>query len=146
MAAVQVRDILDSIAGFYRRLSELCTTARQNTQGERLPYLLEYIAAHELQLATSVEQFEETAESGLLDTWLQFGADESLDGILAQLNIQSDMPEDDIVREVLNVDSKLIALYEALAGETSSPHVEELFEGLAQMQEARERQLARAAR
>jgi rubrerythrin len=84
------------------------------------------------------------SEASLLDTWLQFGAVETLDGILGQLKLTPEMTEDDILAAALKVDTQLIALYEELAGESSVPHVRELFEALAKMQEARERQLARA--
>ncbi len=109
-----------------------------------MPYLLEYIAYHEGQLGTGIGEFEENAEECLLDTWLQFGADETLDGILKQLKLTPAMTEDEVLAAALKVDAQLITLYEELAGESSVPHVRELFEALAKMQEARERQLARA--
>lgn len=146
MASVQVRDILDSIRTFYGCLSDRFKQAQQNVQGEQLPYLLEYIAIHEGQLGTGIEEFEENAEDGLLDTWLQFGSDETLKGILDQLELNSDMNEDEVLAAALKVDTQLISLYQELAGESSVPHVRELFEALAKMQEARERQLARAIR
>ena len=144
MASVQVREILDSIRTFYGRLAERFKEAQQSIQGGQLPYLLEYIAIHEGQLDTGIEEFEENAEDGLLDTWLQFGAGETLDGILQQLKLTPEMTEDEVLAAALRVDTQLIALYEELAGECSVPHVRELFEALAKMQEARERQLARA--
>ena len=144
MASVQVRDILDSIRAFYGQLSERFKQAQQSVQGDQLPYLLEYIAIHEGQLGTGIEEFEENAEESLLDTWLQFGADETLTGILNQVELTPDMTEDEVLAAALKVDSQLISLYEELAGESSVPHVRELFEALARMQEARERQLARA--
>ena len=70
--------------------------------------------------------------------------DETLTGILNQVELTSDMTEDEVLAAALKVDSQLISLYEELAGESSVPHVRELFEALARMQEARERQLARA--
>lgn len=146
MAAVQVRDILNAISRFYQRLSRLFASAQKHARGERLPYVLEYIVAREKQLATSLEQFKETANPGLLDTWLQFGAEETLTEMLAQIDIPANMAEDDIVGEVLKIDAKLITLYEALAKKTSVLHVRELFESLANVQEARERQLAFAMR
>ncbi len=144
MASVQVRDILNSIRTFYGSLSERFREAQQTIQGGQLPYLLEYISIHEGQLGNGIEEFEENAEASLLDTWLQFGAVETLDGILGQLKLTPEMTEDDILAAALKVDTQLIALYEELAGESSVPHVRELFEALAKMQEARERQLARA--
>ena len=144
MASVQVREILDSIRAFYGRLSERFKEAQKSIRGGQLPYLLEYIAIHEGQLGTGIEKFEENAEDSLLDTWLQFGAGETLDRILQQLKLTPDMTEDDVLATALDVDAQLIALYEELAGESSVPHVRELFEALAKMQEARERQLARA--
>jgi len=144
MASVQVRDILDSIRAFYGQLSERFRQAEQTIQGGQLPYLLEYIAIHEGQLGTGIEAFEENAEDTLLDTWLQFGADETLKDILQQLKLTPDMSEDEVLAVALRIDSQLIALYEELAGESSIRQVSELFEALAKMQEARERQLARA--
>lgn len=56
------------------------------------------------------------------------------------------MTEDDVLAEASRVDHRMIALYRELSGESSVPHVQELFDGFAKMQEARECQLARAIR
>lgn len=146
MSSVQIRDILESLRSFYRQLSEQFTLERQRVSGGQLPFLLEYIAAHEKQLESSVEEFEESTDAGLLDTWLQFGADEALENILSQLDLHEGMAEDDILAAALQVDDRLIALYRQLAGESSVPQVQDLFDGFTNMQEARERQLARAIR
>ncbi|MBI1314876.1 hypothetical protein GC176_26570 [bacterium] len=144
MPSVQVRDILSSIQRFYHELASRFRQAQKNVQGERLPYLLQYIAIHEGQLGTGIEEFEENADMCLLNTWLQFGAEESLNGILQRLDLKQGMTEDEILAAALQVDTQLIRLYDELAGESSVPRVRELFEALSRMQEARERQLARA--
>lgn len=144
MAAVQIRDILKSLRTFYGQLSERFALQQQRVSGEKLPYLLEYIAAHEKQIAAGFREIETSTDPGVLDTWLQFGADETLQNILSQLDLHEGMTENDILAAALQVDDRLIALYRELAGESSIPHVQELFEGFAKMQDARERQLARA--
>lgn len=146
MPAVQIRDILESLRTFYGQLSERFACEQQRVSGKQLPYLLDYIATHERQLEAGVERFEESAGAGLLNTWLQFGAGGALEMILSQIDLHEGMTEDDILAEALQVDDRLIALYRELASESSVPHVQELFDGLAKMQEARELQLARAIR
>lgn len=146
MSAVQIRDILRSLQSFYVQLAGRFSAEQENANDEQLPYLLAYIADHEKQLAEAMQKFEGSADAGLLDTWLQFGADETLEQILKQVDLQKGMSKYDVLASALKVDGQLIALYEALAGESSVPHVQELFENLASMQDARERQLARAIR
>lgn len=142
MPSVQVRDILDSIRGFYGELSDRFRAEQQRLDGEPLSYLLQYLSVHEQELEQSIAKFEDDADAAVLDTWLQFGADDTLDEALKGLDLHPGMTSDDIVGEALKVDTRLIELYKELAGESSVGHVSELFEGLARMQEARERQLA----
>ena len=146
MSSVQVKDILCSIRRFYASLAEAFEDALPEATGEQIPFLLEYIAHHEKQLQDFCEDLEEESDPGVLNTWLQFGAEESLDQILAGLDLHAGMDEDEILGEALKVDSKLVARYEQLAGESSVLHVQDLFEDLARLQEARERQLARVIR
>lgn len=146
MSAVQIRDILNSLRNFYVQLAERFAAEEENVNDEQLPYLLEYIADHEEQLAAGIEKFKQSADARLLNTWLQFGAGESLEQILKQVDLHEGMSKYDVLAKALRADGQLIVLYEALAGDSSVPQVQELFESLASMQEARERQLARAIR
>lgn len=142
MAAVQIRDILKSLRTFYGQLSERFALQQQRVSGEKLPYLPEYIAAHEKQIAAGFREIETSTDPGVLDTWLQFGAVETLETILGQLDLHDGMTENDILAAALQVDDRLIALYRDLAGESSIPRVQDPFDGFAELQKARERQLA----
>jgi len=146
MSAVQIRDILNSLRNFYVQLAERFASEQENVSDQQLPYLLEYIATHEKLLAAGIQNFAESADAGLLNTWLQFGAGQTLEQILNQIDLHEGMSKYDILTKALNADGQLIALYEGLAAESSAPQVQELFGSLASMQEARERQLARAIR
>ena len=147
MPSVQVRDILESLRTFYSRLAERFSRERTQAEGERLQILLECIANHERQLESGIAQFEdESADTGLLDTWLQFGAAETLDQIIGELELDCEMTESEVLASALQVDSKLVDLYEELGGETSVPDVCEFFQNLVKMQDARTRQLAQVMR
>ncbi len=145
MPSLQIRSILDSFRNFYGELAECFQSQVVSSTGQQLPYLCQYIAEHEREIQKAIDNFEnETADEALLDTWLQFGADETLRRILDELELRAGMTEDDVIGEALKADAKIIALYRELAGESGVPDVRELFEGFANMQNARTRQLARA--
>ncbi|PQO43923.1 hypothetical protein [Blastopirellula marina] len=144
MPSKQVKDILDHVRAAHQQVKKVCDELRGHEPDARLQLLLEYIGRHEEAFNTALQLYEQDARGkGLLETWLQFSADEAIDEDFAALRLSEGMQADEIVQQVLDFDAKLVALYRDLATSTSSEHVQELFNDLAQLEEDKERQYAR---
>ncbi|QDV20520.1 hypothetical protein Pan153_51950 [Gimesia panareensis] len=80
---------------------------------------------------------------GVLETWLQFSSDEIIDDAFQEVDLHLGMPPEEIIRNVLLLDTKLVKLYRDLANSAPVPRVQELFVDLIQMEEGKEHQYAR---
>lgn len=145
MASQQVRQILDSIRSFYHELAERFQQQCEHEKDEQLQLLLEHVAKREEGLSECLKQFEDDADNGLLDTWLQFGAD-SLTDILREATLEDGMSRDDVVEVAMRVDRRLIEVYRELSGECAVPHVCDMFADLIRLEEGMQRRLATSLR
>lgn len=140
----QVKDILDHVRAAHQEVEKACDQLRGREPDDRLQLLLDYIGRHEAAFNSAVQRYEQDARGkGLLETWLQFSADEGIDEELQALNLHTGMTAEEIVQQVLDFDAQLVTRYRDLAASTSSEHLQELFKDLAQLEEDKERQYAR---
>lgn len=144
MPSTQVKDILEHIRAFHHRIGEYYADLSQNKSNERVELLLKYLARHEENFNESLGKYEKDAAQGVLETWLQFAADDTLDEALQPIDIPESMAADEIIRYAMTADKKMVELYRELAASTAAPRVRELFESLIVMEEGKDRQYAKS--
>lgn len=144
MPSKQIKDILDHIRAVHHELNKVCHQLSAGEPDERLRLLLAYIGRHEESFNIAVRRYEKEASARtVLDTWLQFTADESISEAFRELDLHPGMTAEEIVEQVLSFDTKLVDLYRDLAESTSSSQVRDLFSDLLQMAEGKQHQYAR---
>ncbi len=144
MASRQVRDILDNVRKAYHHLAEQFEDRSEIEQDERVQALLEHFSRHSENVNHTIDQYEDTAEEGILDTWIKYADDHSAERLARGLELRPDMTIDEIIAEALEFDRTLIISYRAIADSTAAPRVSEAFESLAVMSESEEQQFARS--
>lgn len=143
MPSRQVRDIVDHVRSYHRNLSQQLDFFDKQIDkavAPRLEMLINYMARHEQNFEKLLTKYESEASSRVLNTWLKFVPDESVDRALMHLNLHTGMDADEILGVVLNFDKSLIALYRELADETPLTDVHELFTDLMKMEDSKDRQ------
>jgi rubrerythrin len=146
MPSKRVKDILEHIRSFHHRIGDRYANLSEHESDERLVLLLKYLARHEENFNECLGRYEEDAAKGILETWLQFAGDDTLDEALQRVDLTEDMDVDDIIRCAMSLDKKLVELYRGLADATAAPRVRELFENLIEMEESKDHQYARSIR
>jgi rubrerythrin len=144
MPSKQIRDILDYVRKFHCCLHDFYEACGEETEDERVKALLDYMGRHEGNFNKALARYEETAAQGVLDTWLQFAPDETLNQAFKKVELTPGMSPDEVIQVALDLDKTLLTLYEELAQSTSAPHVKELFMNLLQMEEGKDHQYARS--
>lgn len=138
----QVKDIVDHIRSYHRALAKRLKESSQHEADPRLRLLLEYMSRHEQNFETALARVEQVAAKGLLNTWLKFVPEETVETALQQLEIRDDMDADEILATVLSFDKKLTDLYRELADTAPTPTIQELFSSLLEMESSKDRQFA----
>jgi len=131
MTYEQVRDILERIRSFHRRLRDALEEARSTSKDERTQFLLEEIRRDEQAMNLALAKYQRHGVVNVLDTWIQYVPDEDARRLLRETNFNSDMNPDEMFARKSRIDQALAELYQRLAEQSSATQVVELFEGLA---------------
>ncbi len=145
MPSRQVRDIVEHVRFYHRNLSQQLDSFDKQldkSANPRFEMLVSYMARHEQNFEKLLAKYESEASRRVLNTWLKFVPDESLDRTLKHLDLHNGMDADEILGVVLKFDKSLIELYQELADETPLPEVHELFTDLLKMEDSKDRQYA----
>lgn len=145
MANIRVREILDQVKAFHRHLAQVYRNLGEEAAQARVKMLLEYMAAHERRLETSLAEYEKGAAEEILDTWFEFTPDLSRCERLETVSLHPEMTVDDVTQAVLSFDRCLGEYYKQLAELSPLPAIGELFDNLMTQEESEGRDAARAA-
>jgi hypothetical protein len=134
----QVREVLDRMRKFHRRLRDALDEPGSRTKDLRSEYLLGLARREEQEMNQAIARYErDGASAGVLDTWLQYVPDGKAAEELREIDFTPDMTPDEIVEEKDKFDQNLAKFYRQLQVQTSIPRVSELFGQLADMTERR---------
>ncbi len=108
MPSKQIRDILEHVREFHRSLHDFYEECSEETEDERVKALLDYIGRHEGNFNEALARYEETAARGVLDTWLQFAPDETLNQALKKVEFTPGVSPDEVIQVALDPNSQMI--------------------------------------
>ncbi len=142
----QVRDVLNEVVVFYRRLRDFYDELAEQTDRERVRMMLDYMSRHAAHFETTLAEYDRQRGQSLLDMWMQFVPSERALKVPKAETLHGDMTVDEVVELALRMDEELAAFYEEAARLATVPEVQELFERLGEQQEdERERLKVNAA-
>ena len=143
MAVEQIRAILDHVRDFHEQVSEYYHRLADAAGQTRVRLLLDYMAQHEQRLADSMAEYEASASSQILGTWLQSTGQTDIRDSLHDFEIHPNMSVDEVTEIGLGVHQSLVDLYRNLAESAEPESVRELFASLWQMEEKESQQFSR---
>lgn len=140
MAFHQVKDLLAWIHEFHQKLSEQYTRLAELQQDERMKMALVFLADRERRMQEGMVAYLQDADEGLLSTWLidsqEFVHPRVLERIPDCLGCQDIHA---ILANVMTAHQTLKDMYRLRAELSSIPQETELFERLAEQQDAEAR-------
>ena len=142
MTYQQVRDVIERICYAQRRLRLSLEQPDAWITDERTRLIFHTLEEEEQSLQEALARFGAEGEPKVLDTWIQFVADEQLDNSLDSIEFDPGMSADEVVAEKQKFDQALAELLEQLKNSVTLPRVEELFSSLLQHVETRSSQQA----
>lgn len=142
MSYLQIRDILEHLKGYYRRLSNLYEEVSETTDDERIRLLLQYMGRHERNLSRAVARHERAGAEGVLNTWVQYEFDKGIDEALQEAEMHPNPSVEEIIRFSRKIDQAFVDFYRQMAQYTDSPRIQELFESLLDLEQGKEEHYA----
>lgn len=140
MAFRQVKDLLVWIHDFHVRLGEQYAQLAEEQQSERMRMALTFLADRERRMSSAMLAYLEDGDEGLLTTWLidsqEFGHPSVLERIPRCMGCHDTR---DILANVMTAHQTLKDMYRLRAELASIPQEIELFEQLAEQQDAEAR-------
>jgi len=119
------KKIHEGIRGFYERLSD-------QTEKQRVQMLLEYLKGHQKELEDTLEDLKSQASQDVLDAWLQYRPEPSVEQMLPDMEFKPEMSVDELLQAALSIDDALITYYRRIAENTEFQEVKEVFASLAE--------------
>ena len=131
----QVREILEWIQAIHEHLAQRYTELADQSTGERITLLLQYLADHESALQNAVQAYETDAADAVLNTWLDQTPKLELPASFAQLKIDLQQANVmDIVQLAVKSHDYLIGIYRELSSLTAAETVREAFANLLELE------------
>jgi 4-hydroxy-3-methylbut-2-en-1-yl diphosphate synthase IspG/GcpE len=141
----QTKDVLDHVVKFHRQAGEVFQTLMEHTSNQRVRMLLDYMVRHEKNLERRIAEFRGNASERVLFGWFKYTHDEDIFSALRQVDTDSDMEFDDVLDLAVELDAKLIELYEEMADRSPSEEVKEIFNCLLSQERREKNVLVRSA-
>jgi hypothetical protein len=111
---------------------------------DKAKLLLRFMAEQEEEIQESMKDYESKFSPEVLDTWIQFLPAKPLDDILTGVRVKPEMGMDDVLEGALRTDRAVAKIFRQLVGTTSAGRVQEFFEGLHDMEEAKSSEYSRS--
>lgn len=135
MSYQQVRQLIDRVRDFSRRIRSLCKEQQKLAGDERVKWILEKTARRERSLEQALRQYSAMGKDSVLDTWVQYTPEDDLRRALEESDLSADMSVEEIIAAVQRFETALIDFYRQLSRSTSAESVSELFSRLAELEE-----------
>ena len=135
MAYHQIKDILEAIRKFHRKIRREAEEAYPDTEDPRSRFLLRSFRRSEQEMDVALGQYEKDGAAPVLETWIQYDSSEDIDHVLRSGKLPPHSSPEDVLDWKLKFDASLAEHYRHLAREVNAPRAQELFESLATMTE-----------
>ncbi len=137
MAYQPVREILDHVRQFHRKLRGQIQAAADTIDDPRTDALLKSIRQGEKEIDLALAEYEKQGDSAVLDTWIQYVPYEDLNDVLRDSKLPAHATPDEAVAWKQEFDKALAAFYRQMADQDAAPRVQAFFESLAATTEQR---------
>lgn len=135
MAYQQIKDILESIRKFHRRLRREAEEVYSDTDDPRAKFLLRSFRRNEQEMDLALGRYEKDGESPVLETWIQYASSEEIEDVLNSGHLPPHSGPEEVLAWKQKFDASLAEYYRHLAREVSASRAKELFESLATLTE-----------
>lgn len=134
----QLKDVLDYLINAHQQMGEYYTQLSDTVLQQRVKLILDYLAEHENHISNELLQYEKDAPYGVLNAWFQDIQDDPLLLKLEQPPAP-DLSEEQVMRIALELDDRLISLYEQLASHCKSSAARDALENLLDQEKQRKK-------
>ncbi|MGO4893667.1 hypothetical protein [Flavobacterium sp. W21_SRS_FM6] len=127
-----VYDFLLHNQKLHARIAEFYRALQLETSDERVNMLLTILVKHELALLNSMRNYIEQANNNILDTYVQFDREKSVENLFSVDFDRSDISTDNVEHLAHRFDQYFSELYDGMSTATENEQVTELFDNLCQ--------------
>jgi rubrerythrin len=141
----QTRDILDHVGAFHHQAGKLFRQLMEHSSNARVRMLLDYMSRHEFNLEKYITVYRSKSTESILESWFKYTHDDDIFIPLRSVDPTADLPFDDVLDLAVDLDAKLLELYEEMVERSTSDGVRDLFSSLLQRELKEKQVLIRSA-
>ena len=143
MPYLRVADLLTRVRSYHEGLRDWCVRRQHEEPDPRVALLTELVGAREDRMQGGLAKIAADADDAILNTWLQFEPDAAQATDLDAFELGGDLGVEEALARATGFELTVQAIYARAAGAMVAPRVREFFRALADLHEARAKQLGR---
>lgn len=136
----KLHDILDYVVKTHQQMSQLYQNLSHKAEQKKVKLLLDYLVEHEKAISSNLLEIEEHTPSQVLNLWYQELTRDPLFRQYHEKDYGKDISLNDVIQIALELDDRLIDLYQLLASHTKSNKAKETLNNLLYMEKQRKKQ------
>jgi len=145
MPYLQTRDLLVRVRSYHQRLRDWCARHEGSRGDPRVALLVDLIRRREDSMQGSMAKLVADADPSVLDTWLQFEPDAAERADLDAYELGDEFGIDEVLARATGFELAIQAIYARAAETLVAPRVRVFFSALADLHDARGKQLGRVS-
>ena len=135
MTYERLREVFENVQRVHDEAAEFCAEAAK-TRDQRLGLLADFFRQREKALARRLKSLEDSEDSAVLETWVQYVLGQDLGEILAELRAGRDPDSNAALTKCSELQTAIIGLFRQLAENVNAPSVRAILEDLAASEES----------
>lgn len=131
---MQVRELIEKIMAFHADTAIVYARSRETTQAEEARMLLTHLMAHESILHNKLAEYASTAKPEVLDTWIKYTPEVSVETFLEKLRSIPHETTEQIAELAATISDTVIEMYDSVVEGSAAENVHEALQDLRDME------------
>ncbi|MCX4025675.1 hypothetical protein H0A36_20000 [Endozoicomonas sp. SM1973] len=136
----KLHDVLDYVVKTHWQMSQLYQKLSHKAEQEKVKLLLDYLVEHEKAISDYLIKIEEHTPSQVINLWYQELTNDPLFRQYHAKDFDKDISLNDVMQIALELDDRLIDLYQLLASHAKSHQAKETLNNLLYLEKQRKKQ------
>ncbi|WP_163835167.1 hypothetical protein [Spartinivicinus ruber] len=136
----KLHDVLDYVVKTHWQMSQLYQKLSRKAEQKKVKLLLDYLVEHEKAISDNLLKIEEHAPSQVINLWYQELTNDPLFKQYHAKDYGKDISLNDVIEIALELDDRLIDLYQLLASHAQSSKAKETLNNLLYIEKQRKKQ------
>lgn len=132
---MRVEELIDRVQKFHQRAAELYGDAAQTATAEEAKLVLDHLERHELEIATRLKAYRDSAPPEVLETWFKYAPDVPTGSLEERIHFDPDAGREEVAEVAATLSDLLLHMYDTIVGTGPTEDVEKAIDDLRKLEQ-----------